>query len=223
MKEQLYRIVTVLAIIAYFIPMLIVLFKKLWRDNYFLLVAVYWVAGALINITGFMPGIPAKTLEVLTVSYNMFDIPFILSILWYTTSSQSLKKLLKILIAGYIIIELVLVFSNGLNYEAIKYILGAGVLLVLITLVWEISLYLQVMEHTNRERSMLFIYAALLFEYGSYTVVYTFEYFVLTYDVTDNLLIYYISTVIAIMIASFGFLLKNDNDSVSYKSIDRER
>lgn len=217
MKEQLYRIVSVLAIAAYFVPMLIVLFKKLWRDHYFLLLAIYWLTGAMVNVTPHIPGISPTTLEVVTVIYNMFDIPFILSILWYTTSSPSLKRLLLIIIAGYILIELLLVFSNGVNYGAIKYILGAGVLVVLITLTWEITLYLQQMEHTNRERSMLFIYAALLFEYGSYAIVYTFEYFISAYNVMDNHLIYYISALIAIMIASVGFLLKQKNKkSVAY-------
>lgn len=196
--------------------MLIVLLKKQWRDNYFLLVAVYWVAGAIINIIGFMPGIQPATLEVVTVLYNMFDIPFILSILWYISSSTQLKGLLRIAVFGYIVVELVLVILYGINYNAIKYILGVGVLMVLITLIWEITLYLQRIEHTNREKSMLFIFAALLFEYGSYTIVYTFEYFIKAYDVMDNLLIYYISTLIAVLIASFGFLMKSNKEPVTY-------
>jgi hypothetical protein len=215
-KNQLYRIITLLAIVAYFVPIVIVLLKKLWKDNYFLLAAIYWLAGAVINIIGFLPGIRPATLEVVTVLYNMFDIPFILSILWYTSSSIQLKKLLPIAIFGYIVIELGLVFFYGLNDNAIKYILGVGVLMVLVALVWEITVYLQRIEHTNREKSMLFIFAALLFEYGSYTIVYTFEYFIKAYDVMDNLLIYYISTLIAVLIASFGFLIKKKNEPLAY-------
>jgi hypothetical protein len=217
LKEQFYKIVTVLAIIAYFVPMAIVLLKKLWKDVFFLLFAVYWIVGAIINIISFIPGITPTSLEIVTVLYNMFDIPFILAILWYTTTSISLKKLLKIVIGSYVVVELLLVMNSGVRYDSIKYILGAGVLMVLVTLVWEITLYLQRMEHTNREKSMLFIYAALLFEYGTYTIVYTFEYFILAYDVTDNLLIYYISTVIAILIASVGFLLKKNPEPLFIK------
>jgi hypothetical protein len=216
-KDQIYRIITILATVAYFIPVLIVIFKKLWKDMYFLYLGIYWLGGALVNTITNVPGIGLPTLEVITVIYNMIDIPFILWILWYTSFSSSLAKLLRLMIVAYIIIEVVLVLSLGINYEAIKYIIGAGVLVVLITLVWEITLYLQRIEHSNREKSMLFIYAALLFEYGSYTIVYIFDYFIVPADQVDKFLIYYISSLIAIAIASFGFLLKKTKKSLVLK------
>jgi hypothetical protein len=216
-KDQIYRIITILATVAYFIPVLIVIFKKLWKDMYFLYLGIYWLGGALVNTITNVPGIGLATLEVITVIYNMIDIPFILWILWYTSFSSSLAKLLRPMIVAYIIIEVVLVLSLGINYEAIKYIMGAGVLVVLITLVWEITLYLQKIEHSNREKSMLFIYAALLFEYGSYTIVYIFDYFIVPADQVDKFLIYYISSLIAIAIASFGFLLKKTKKSLVLK------
>ena len=126
----------------------------------------------------------------------------------YFFFSQAGKGYCEVTIALYIVIEVILVFKLGINYEAIKYIIGVGVLMVLITLVWEITLYLQRMEHNNRRKSMLFIYAAFLFEYGSYTIVYIFDYFIIPSDQADKFLIYYISTLIAIMIACFGFLIE---------------
>jgi hypothetical protein len=221
-KDQFYRIITLLATIAYFVPVLIVLFKKLWNDNYFLFLGIYWLTGALVNIVANIPGIEPSILEIITVIYNMIDIPFILWILWYTSSSSSLAKLLRICILLYMLVEMVLVVNLGVNYEAIKYIIGVGVLIVLIALVWEITLYLQRMEHSNKEKAMLFIYAALLFEYGSYTIVYIFDYFIIPADEIDKLLIYYISTLIAIMIASFGFLLKKRKDSLVFSRRNKQ-
>ena len=217
MKDQFYRVITLLATIAYFVPVLIVLFKKLWNDNYFLFLGIYWLTGALVNIVTNIPGIAPSILEIVTVIYNMIDIPFILWILWYTSSSSGLAKLLRITILLYMLVEMILVVKLGINYEAIKYIIGVGVLMVLIALVWEITLYLQRMEHNNKEKAMLFIYAALLFEYGSYTIVYVFDYFIIPADEIDKLLIYYISTLIAIMIATCGFLLKKSKGSLVFK------
>lgn len=214
MKEQVYKIITLLATIAYFVPALIVILKRLWKDPYFLYLGIYWLAGALVNIITDMPGVPV---EVISVLYNMIDIPFMLWILWYTSFSSSLAKILRVVIAAYITIEVILVLIMGVNYDAIKYIMGVGVLLVLVTLVWEITLYLQRIEHSNRERAMLFIYAALLFEYGSYTVVYIFDYFVKPSDTADTPLIYYSSSLIAISIACFGFLLKKTKKSLAFK------
>ena len=211
MKDQFYRIITILATIAYFIPVVIILLKRIWKDSYFLFLGIYWLLGAVVNSVMLMPGIGLPALEVITVVYNMTDIPFVLWILWYTSSSTLLAKVLKMIIILYVVTELIVVIKLGINYEAIKYVMGAGVLVVLITLVWEITLYLQRMEHNNREKAMLFIYAAFLFEYGSYTIVYIFDYFIIPSDQADKFLIYYISTLVAIMIACFGFLIKKNN------------
>lgn len=215
MKDQLYRVINILATIAYFIPVLIVVYKRLWKDLCFLYLGLYWLVGAMVNITTNVPGISLRTLEIITVIYNMIDIPLILWILWFTSFSSQLAKLLKFVIIGYVLVECMLVLKLGLNYDAIKYIIGVGVLVVLITLIWEITIYLQKIEHSNREKAMLFIYAALLFEYGSYTIVYIFDYFIVPANEVDKLLIYYISTLVAITIASFGFLLKKTKKSLA--------
>ena len=215
MKDQFYKIISILATVAYFIPAFIVLFKKLWRDTYFFYLGIYWLLGAMVNIATNTMGMELRTLEIITVVYNMIDIPFILWILWYTSFSSHLAKLLRFVIVGYVITEIVLVLTFGLNYDAIKYIIGGGLLLVVTTLIWEITIYLQRIEHSNREKAMLFIYAALLFEYGSFTIVYIFDYFIIPADQVDKWLIYYISTLIAIIIACFGFLLKKTNKSLA--------
>ena len=211
MKDQFYRIITILASIAYFIPVVIILLKKIWKDSYFLFLGLYWLLGAVVNFVTLVPGLSLPSIEVITVVYNMVDIPFVLWIFWYTSSSSLLAKILRSIIAIYVIIELLVVFKLGINYEAIKYVIGAGVLVVLITVVWEITLYLQRMEHNNREKSMLFIYAAFLFEYGSYAIVYIFDYFIIPSDQVDKFLIYYISTLVAITIACLGFLIRKNN------------
>ena len=215
MKDQFYKIISILATVAYFIPAFIVLFKKLWRDTYFFYLGIYWFLGAMVNIATNTMGMELRTLEIITVVYNMIDIPLILWILWYTSFSSHLAKLLRFVIVGYVITEIVLVLTFGLNYDAIKYIIGGGLLLVVTTLIWEITIYLQRIEHSNREKAMLFIYAALLFEYGSFTIVYIFDYFIIPADQVDKWLIYYISTLIAIIIACFGFLLKKTNKSLA--------
>ena len=194
------------------------LVKKLWKDPCFLFLGIYWLIGGIMNMITSTPGISSSSLEMITVIYNMLDIPLILGILWYTSASSSLARFLKIVIIIYSVVELILVFQQGVHYDSIKYIIGLGVLLVMIALVLEITFYLQHVEHSNRERSMLFIYAALLFEYGSYTIIYIFDYFIIPADAVDKLLIYYSSTLVAVAIACFGFMLrKTTRESLALK------
>ncbi len=61
----------------------------------------------------------------------------------------------------------------------------------------------------TREKALLLIHGALLFQYGTYIVVYVFDYFIVDVaDGVDKFLIYYISTIISIGIGSSGLLLK---------------
>lgn len=208
MKNLIYEIVSVLAIVAYFVPLAIVLLKKMWQVTPFLLFALYWVVGGLVNLVDYM-GLSARAVEITTVVYNMLDMPVVMFILHKITSSASLKKFTGIAAPVLLAAEIISVIIRGVNYEAIKYTLAAGLLLVLTLIVWEIILYLQKIVHSGRERGLLFIYAALLFEYGTYIIIYIFDYYLEHISSTiDNYLVYYISSLIAIVIATCGYLTK---------------
>jgi hypothetical protein len=207
-KELIYEIVSVLAIAAYFVPLAILLLKKMWQVTPFLLFALYWVVGGLVNLVDRM-GVSDRTIEITTVLYNIFDMPAVMYILHKTTSSSAVKKVTGIAAPGFLAAQLINMFIRGLNYDSLKYTLAIGLLLVLTLIVWEIILYLQKIVHSGRERGLLFIYAALLFEYGTYIIIYIFDYYLEHISSTvDNYLVYYISSLIAIVIATCGYLTK---------------
>ncbi len=190
---------------GYFVPMLIVLMKKLWKVKPFLLFAIYWLSNGLINIILLIPGIGKTTAELITVIYNMLDMPIVLSIFYFTTTSSTVKKFTRIALPLFILAELVNAVVLGVNSDALKYPLALG----LIMIIWEITLFLQKVVHTSREKAVLLIYAALLFEYGTYIVIYIFDYYLTKISSTeDNYVFYYISSVIALIIAIAGFLTK---------------
>ena len=207
MKNQFYSIVTVIAIVAYFIPILIVAIKRVHKHKRILLFAIYWMIGGLVNMVDFIPGLDKPSLEKFSVIYNILDFPMILTFIAISSGSSSLKKFLKVSIPAFLVVEILNAFVNGLKYDSLKYTMGVGLLLVLVALMWEITCYLKRIEHSNLEKALLFILAALLFEYGSYIVVYVFDFFVISTNDIDNFLIYYISSIIAIAIACIGFLL----------------
>jgi hypothetical protein len=207
-KNQLYQVVSFIAVGAYFIPMLIVLFKRLWPVLPFLLFALYWLLGGLINLIEFIP-LAKPAVELVTVIYNMLDIPIVLTIFYFSTSSPSIKKFNKIAAISYTILALANGIAKGLHYDALKYLLGLGLLLVLVSIVWEIVVFLQKISHTSQEKGLLFIFAAMLFEYGTYVVIYIFDYFLPGISTSnDNFFMYYISSLVAIGVATCGFLTK---------------
>lgn len=204
----MFDIISIAAVISYFVPMILVLAKKLWNDRFFMLFASYWAYGGLINITDLIPGFPRQAVIALGILYNLLDIPIILAIFYTTTNSMLIRKYTLAGIALSITSAIIGMVMNGFNYDALKYSLGIGIVLVLVVVIWEIILYLQKIEHSNRQNAKIFIYAALLFEYATFILIYLFDYvFIDAYNKKDSFLIYYVSSLVALFIASCGILL----------------
>lgn len=221
MKEQVYNIIFWLAAVAYFVPAVIVILKKLYRDRIVSLFAIYWTIGGTINIADRIPGLNTEARELLLVGYNLLDIPLVLFIFHYATTSTPLKKFIQVAGFSYVIIEVVHCIVKGMAYYDSGYVVGIGVLITLVVIGWELFGYVGKMEQTNREKAMIFIYAAMLFEYASYVIIFVFEFFSDNTPNIDNLLIYYTSALMGVAIASIGFLSKNLQDGQRQQKWDR--
>jgi hypothetical protein len=62
-----------IAILLFFVPMVIVLLRKLWTDKFLRIFSVYCTIEGLINLLDFIPAIPYKFVSDLNVVYNMLD------------------------------------------------------------------------------------------------------------------------------------------------------
>lgn len=211
----MYHFISIAAVASYFIPLLIVILKKAWRDQFFLLFAVYWSVGGAINLFDIVPGVPQHLLHNITIFYNMIDIPFILGILYFTTSYNFVKKTAVAGIALQLLVQLVSIVNGGISYDSQKYALGIGVLIVICIVSLEIIRYMQKVEHSTRQNAKMFVYAALLFEYATFIVIYIFDYILIAEDRKDSFIIYYVSSLVAILIASCGFILFKKFESVA--------
>lgn len=209
MKDAIFNIVSILAQVAYFVPIVIVLGRKMWKEIPFLLFGLYWMISGLVNLLGNIPGISNEILEISTVVYNMIDVPMVLGILYVTTKSASLRRSISWAAPGFLVVQMLNFLIRGWSYDAAKYLLAIGILLVLIALLWEISLFMQKLEHNDHDRAMIFIHFSLLFAYGTFVIIYIFDYYITAASGSeDNFLIYYISSIVAIIIASVGYLTK---------------
>lgn len=203
----MYHIISIAAVIAYFTPLVIVTLKRAWTDPFFKLFAAYWTVGGLINLLDIIPGVSRQVIHNASLFYNMLDIPFILAILHYTTSYTFIRKTASAAIALFAVIQIAGIIGNGLSFDALKYALAFGVSMVLVVVTMEIIRYMQKIEHTTRQNAKMFVYAAVLFEYATFIVIYVFDYIIATEDRTDSFIIYYVSSVVAMLIACCGFLM----------------
>lgn len=203
----MYHLISIAAVASCFVPLLIVLLRKAWRDQFFLLFAIYWTVGGTINLFGVVPGVSIQLLRNITIFYNMLDVTFILAILYFTTSYNFVKRAAAIGIFLLLLVEVASTIKGGISYDSQKYALGFGVGLVLCIVSMEIIRYMQKIEHSTRQNAKMFVYSALLFEYATFIVIYIFDYIIIAEDRKDSFIIYYISSLVAILIASCGFIL----------------
>jgi hypothetical protein len=205
--KEINQILKAVTLIGYFLPLAIVIFRKIWKDAPVLMFSCYWALAGLLNVIGTLPFTTANTYEVCRMTFNIIDVPFVLFIFYLNTEIAFLKSAFRILIPAWLLLEIANGLLRGFDDDAFKYFLGAGVVLVIFPIIVEIVHYFQKLNHSGREKALGFLYLAVLFEYTLYIVYYLYEYFFKYKDINDDRnLVYDWSTVIGICIACVGFL-----------------
>ena len=207
----LYSLVSNLAIGLCFVPFLFLCWKKMRQDKAYWMVGIYWLTNGLINLFNlgldFGNSPTASVLEAkLTFLYNVLDTPVLLLLFFYAASGKKRKNHILMSMLLFVCLEAILLGWKGYTFTSSTMIIGGGLLMVLIYSVTGLMQYMKQMEHTPFENSMVFVYAALLFAYGSFTIIYLFTHlhrgdFI---DKRDSFLLYYISLFLAALITSMG-------------------
>lgn len=205
--------ISVLTVVAYFLPLAIVAIRKLWREIPLMVFAAYWALSGIINLIDIIPGIPENWVVNISIIYNMLDIPLVMAIYCFSSKIRSLRSFVRIALPVYLLALCVNPFIQGLNYDSLKYLIGSGLILIFTIVIWDIVYLLRKLEHSSREKAQLVIDAALLFQYGTYVIIYIFDYFYIkASNETDNFIIYYISSIIALTVGSFAFVFVKRQD-----------
>lgn len=175
------------------------------------MVGIYWLANGLINLSnlGLDPGSQSASsgLERKLISlYNILDTPVLLLLFFYAATGKRTKTHILRSMLVFMALEAVLLCWKGYTFASSTMIIGAGLLVVLAYCVAGLVQYMKSMEHTPFENSMVFVYAALLFAYGSFAIIYIFTHlhrgdFI---DKKDSFLLYYISLLLAALITTMG-------------------
>lgn len=204
MSSPYFRILALVGTLAFFLPFAVLTARKLWSERSFLLFTLYWLVTGLANLTDYIGQMPAETREAINIVYNLLDIPFLLSILLSISDTRVKRIYLAVCLSAYVLVGAYALGQYGFGYEALKYPMGAGLLFVILFVGWEIKSLLGNLRHTRRQRTMLFIFAALLFQFGTFVIIYFFDYFVPNRSREYNFLFYYISSIVALSIALCG-------------------
>lgn len=177
--------------------------------NTYWVIGIYWLFNGLINLPalGLVQSAGGRSiLQRINYCYTFTETPMVLLAFAFANSGR-LRKQLMLVLLGFITGESMLIFFRGYNFTTCAAITGAGLLLVLAYCIAGLWQYLKKMEHSRFENSMVYVYAALLFGYGSFLIIYVFANFRsggAVYNETDSFLLYYISLLLSASVTSTG-------------------
>jgi hypothetical protein len=206
-----YAVISNLAIALCFVPFVLLGWKKMRQVNSFCVLGVYWLLNGLVNLMAqhfFQFEGSRSIIRHLNLYYNLAETPLVL-LTFACAQSGTFRKQLLLILLGFITGESILIGLKGYNYSSSTMIIGSGLLLILVYSLVGLLQYLRKMEHTPLENSMVFVYASLLFAYGSFLIIYIFAHVRTTRSSgenndADSYLLYYISLLLSAIVTTAG-------------------
>ncbi len=218
MKESLLSILPLITTLVFLLPAAIITIKKMWSTRFFMLFGIYGLMAAFINALDLFP-INWVFVERANIFYNMLDIPFVMFMMYTITRNEVVRKLIVMGVGLYIFLQLVFFFREGMKYDALKISMGYGLGIVLLAILYQLLVFFRSMSLKSSQVPYIVVLCALLFDYGSFIIIYIFDYYVEGYNMNDNLLLYYISSIVSMLIASGGLLISKSKSPLAVPSL----
>jgi hypothetical protein len=181
--------------------------RKMRQVTAYRVLGVYWLLNAVTHFSDiyFFLSFRDTRLDQLLNYYNVLDTPLVL-LIFACASSGRHRKVLLLSIFLYVSLEVAIIHWKG--YETVSGFIftGFGVFVVIVYSIIGLVQYMRKMEYTSFENSMVFIYGALLFAYGSFLIISMFLHIrgITPGNSRDSYLLYYISLLISAVITSLG-------------------
>lgn len=198
----------VACIITLALPVAVIIYNRFYTHRSLAALLIYYTIAITDNVLAqqLIPvsGTVSKTLGVLN---NYLDVPLMLVTLLFFCPNKQKQKFVHIVSAVFLSYEIAIAFIFGFTTKAVVYIMGPGLLIILI---YAFYLFLRQVKFTvvhGKNQGRTFMLASIFFAYGSYTLIYFFYYILETPYKADTLLLYFISSTIASVLMAIGLHL----------------
>jgi hypothetical protein len=220
----IYQIIASIAAIFFFVPFIILIIKKLATNRVFIWFAAYWMLAGSVNLLFMSEAFTNSRLMTVTERvFNLADAPFMLFILYKTVHIEVIKNSIKKMLPAFLCASLLVTVFTQLQDYAETLMVGMGLVIILLYIVWIITHYIKGVKYYNAEYTLQFIYYALLFEYGISVVTFIFSYMIPDKsNLHDSFFVYHISIIISISLASYGLLAHKENIEEKKRSVEKK-
>lgn len=214
----------ILSTIALFAPVLIIVVTKLIRYKQYFPLFIYCLLSFGFNLmTEQLVNVPKTVERHYGIINNLIDMPLILSFLIFQIASSLHIKMIKILLAAFILFEVVVVLLFGVTVKTITLTMGPGLVLVFgYSLYYFVYTVKRSFVH-NKFIGKAIIASSLTFAYGCFIIIYLMHYVFTLPDIDNLFLMYYFITIIYCGILSVGLYVESKRKKKLYELLITRR
>ena len=200
----------ILSTIALFAPACVIVVTRLIRYKQYIPLFIWCVLTFGFNLmTQHMVNVPKTIERYYGIINNLTETPLILTFLIYQVSSSFHIKTMKILLAAFIVFEIITIAMFGITVKSITITAGPGLMIVFAySLLYFVYTVKRSFVH-NKFIGKAIIASALTFAYGCFIIIYVMHYLIALPDLPGLFLIYYFITIIYCSILSVGLYIES--------------
>ena len=188
------------------LPAIVVLVRRQFNAGYIAL-SVYFLFTFIYNLLLIaFPNFPRDIRRNIGVVNNFLDTPLIMLFLIQFASSVGVRKLLKVVLMGFVAFEMGIVMLFGLTVKSITIFSGPGLLLILGFSFYFFTSHIRFAITQRKDIAKTLMISGLLFGYAVYFMVYLFYYIMETPNKVDALIIYLLASIVASVLLASGLM-----------------
>lgn len=205
---QLNLALGILSTLTFLLPVILILFFKLYNHVSFFALLVYYFNSALYNLmTEGILKVPLNFERMFGAYCNYLDAILMLTVLLLFCINKINKSVIYVTLILYVIYQVFIYLYFGLDFASNIYTTGPGIALVLLYGTYMFYNQLKLTFDKNKGYGKSVMIAALLFAYGSYALIYVLHYIQRVPQVGEIFIIYFVSSIISSIIMAFGIYL----------------
>lgn len=197
----------VTSILCFGLPVLVILFFRLYRHTSLIALALYYVLTIFHCIgANTIPPVPDFT-NPFDVAYTFVEIPLILTALLFFCPAGQRQRGIYRLIGFFVMYEICISLFAGSLARASVYIMAPGLTIVVLYAAYLLVRQLKFTLGHGKNIGRVLMLGAILFSYGTYLLVY-FTYFIREQkEIAEIYSLYFLSATLASLLMSAGLFM----------------
>lgn len=201
-------ILGIACIVSLLLPVVVIIYNRYYTQRSLAALLIYYCILVIDNSMGegLIPA-PKIFIQYFGIFDNYADIPLMLTTLLFFCPSRQRQTKIRMFTYAFLAYELVITCIYGFSKTSITYILGPGILLVLIYSSYLFVRQVKFSIYHGKNHGRVIMLASILFGYACYSLIYFFHYIENTSFIADVFKLYYISSIISAIGMAIGLHL----------------